>query len=328
MKLPLKNRGNAHGTLGVVLLLAAWGIAASMSPLAQEANRSGNEGAVQVQMRNVTYHFQDDVAVHIRQLGGELVPTRVGQIPVFDDRDSFTLHIAAAEITMTPQSLANTLNRNVFAGRDAPIKHIAIRIDKDGLKIQGKVHNKGDISFEAEGKLGATRDGKIRLHADKIKVLHLPVKGLMDLFGVEIADLIKGGKVRGVAAEKDDLILDPEQILPPPHILGKVTEVHLESGSIVQVIGNPPKYPWAHIAAQNYMAYRGNRLQFGKLIMKETDMVLIDADPKDPFDFYLDHYQEQLRAGYSKITKDFGLRVFMVDFNKLTARRPGVRPSE
>jgi hypothetical protein len=65
------------------------------------------------------------------------------------------------------------------------------------------------------------------------------------------------------------------------------------------------------------MAYRGNRLQFGKLLMSETDMILIDPDPRDPFDFYLDRYKEQLVAGYTKIAPSFGLRVYMVDFNKL-----------
>jgi hypothetical protein len=65
------------------------------------------------------------------------------------------------------------------------------------------------------------------------------------------------------------------------------------------------------------MAYCGNRLQFGKLTMNDTDMVLIDSDPRNPFDFYLDHYKEQLVAGYSKTTNSFGLRVFMVDYNKL-----------
>jgi hypothetical protein len=69
------------------------------------------------------------------------------------------------------------------------------------------------------------------------------------------------------------------------------------------------------------MAYRGNRLQFGKLMMNDTDMLLIDPDPSDPFDFYLDHYKEQLVAGYTKTTPVFGLQVFMVDYNKLHRRR-------
>jgi hypothetical protein len=40
-------------------------------------------------------------------------------------------------------------------------------------------------------------------------------------------------------------------------------------------------------------------------------------DPQDPFDFFLEHYKEQLVAGYAKTTPDFGLRVFVRDFNKV-----------
>src|ERR1700757_4466590 len=165
--------------------------------VAQEKNsQPAQNGAVQVQMHNVMYHFADNVAVHLVNVGGAIVPTTPGQTPVFDDRKSFTLQIAAAEIAMDPQSLANVLNSNVFAGKDAPLKDISIRIEKGELHVKGKLPKKGDLGFETIGVLSATPDGKIRLHADKIKALHLPVKGLMDLFGLDIADLIKNGKIK------------------------------------------------------------------------------------------------------------------------------------
>jgi hypothetical protein len=122
-----------------------------------------------------------------------------------------------------------------------------------------------------------------------------------------------------VQVEKDDLVLEPHGVLPPPHIEGKVTDVRLENDSIVQVFqsGNGKDAHAIPVTARNYMAYRGNQLRFGKLTMSDTDMVLIDMDPKDPFDFYLDHYKEQLVAGYTKETLKFGLRVFMRDYDKL-----------
>lgn len=303
-----------YGALALIL----FGILVSSAPRALHSSPAADEsGSVQVQMHNVMYHYPGNITVHLRRVAGALVPTSAGKFPIFDDKESFRLQITAAEIAMDPQSLANVLNSNVFSAKNAPLKDISIRIEKDRLKVKGKLHQKGDIGFETEGQLSATSDGKIRLHAEKIRALHLPVKGLMDLIGLDIADLIKSGKVRGVRAEKDDLILDPGEILPPPHISGTITEIHLESNNIVQIFGDPQKHPWERVAAQNYMAYRGNRLQFGKLVMHETDMVLIDPDPRDPFDFYLDRYKDQLTAGYTKITPAFGLRVYMVDFNKL-----------
>lgn len=295
-------------------------LAVAQQPADKSHSASTNNGAVQTQMHNVMYHYADNVVVHLRDVIGSLVPTTAGQMPIFDDKKSFTLQITAAEIAIDPQSLANVLNANVFSGKDAPLKDLAISIENGRLKIKGKLHKKGDITFETEGQLSATPDGKIRLHSEKIKAAHLPVKGLMDLIGLDIADLIKSGKVQGVQAEKDDLILDPSEILPPPRITGHVSNIRLEGNSIVQVFGGLKTQKWAK-ASGNYMAYRGNRLQFGKLIMNDTDMVIIDPTPQDPFDFYLDHYKEQLVAGYTKTTPDFGLRVYMVDFNKLK-RKP------
>ena len=73
------------------------------------------------------------------------------------------------------------------------------------------------------------------------------------------------------------------------------------------------------------MHYRGGTLRFGKLTMSDTDMQLIDADPRDPFDFSPEHYQRQLVAGYSKNTPEGGLRVHMPDYRK--AARTDLRPA-
>ena len=118
-------------------------------------------------------------------------------------------------------------------------------------------------------------------------------------------------------AQEDDLILDLEQILPPPHIEGKVVVVRMEGDNIVQIFSGPDAKPMKNIRGGNYMAYKKNRLRFGKLVMNDADLILIDMDLSDPLDFFLDHYKEQLSAGYTKTTMDSGLRVYIKDYNKL-----------
>lgn len=51
--------------------------------------------------------------------------------------------------------------------------------------------------------------------------------------------------------------------------------------------------------------------------MSDADLELMDAQPGDPFDFSLDHYKQQLVAGYSKTTNRDGLCVHIPDFDKL-----------
>jgi hypothetical protein len=301
----------------VLILLACTSAAISACSAQTTAPSDLQAKAVQVEMKNIMYHFTDAIVVHIARLQGALVPVKQNSIPVFDDAHSFKLAINSAEISISTAAMANVLNQYVFAARDAPLKDLSLGAEGDSLKVKGKLHSKADVSFEVDAAIAATAEGQIRLHAKKIRAAHLPVKGFMDLFGIELSDLISTKKVAGVRADGDDLILNPEEILPPPHIQGRVNQVRIQGDRIIQIFGSGA--PQA-TGTGNYMAYHGNQLAFGKLEMTNTDMVLIDMNPQDPFDFYLDHYKEQLVAGYVKITPGFGLRVFMRDFNKLHKR--------
>ncbi|HVR27142.1 MAG TPA: hypothetical protein VMU26_27925, partial [Candidatus Polarisedimenticolia bacterium] len=111
--------------------------------------------AVQVAMKNVMYHFSEPIAVHIIRLQGQLTPTNSSDIVIFDDKNAFTLVLTSAEIAISCQSLAQVLNENVFSSPNAPIKNLSIESKNNQLIIKGKLHQKGDISFETTGALSA-----------------------------------------------------------------------------------------------------------------------------------------------------------------------------
>src|SRR5229473_1704864 len=296
-------------------VFCAWFVPAGC---AQE-QASPEQGRVHCEMHNVMYHFTDSIAVHIIHLEGELVPTASGGMPVFDDANSFNLAIRSAEISITSDALANALNQFAFAASDSPIKRVRISPVGNRIKIQGRLHSKGDLPFETEGSLSVTPEGDIRVHTEKVSAAHLPVKGLMDLIGETLAKLIDTRKVRGVRIEKDDLILSPAGLFPPPDIQGRLSSIVIRGNEIVQQYGKPSTNSLK--ISGNYMAYRGEQLRFGKLTMSDTDLTLIDLDPQDPFDFYLDYYKDQLVAGYTKTTPSFGLRAYFRDYNKLTPKQ-------
>ena len=301
--------------------VAVFAVVACVLPLrgtgrAAPPTAADRDNSVQAQMHNVMYHFSDSITAHIKFLDGALVPADPAGFPVFDNKDSFYVQVRNAEISITADNLANDLNSYVFARGKAPLTGISISIQKGRLKVKGRLKEAGAIPFETDGEISPTEDGKIKLHAAKVKALHVPVKGMMNLFGVELSDLIKNGKIPGVHSSEDDLILDPALVFPSPHMQGKVTAARIEGDSIALTFGGKGSAE-KPVQTGNYMSYRGNRLAFGKLTMTNTDMNLIDMDASDPFDFDLDHYKEQLTAGYSKITPTFGLRVYMKDFNKL-----------
>jgi hypothetical protein len=283
----------------------------------EQAKSQSAPAGLETRMQNVMYHFSDRISVHIESLSGRLVPASGHSVAAFDDANSFVLELAAARIDVPADSLAGALNEHVFANSDAPLKSIHAQIDGQFLKISGKLHSKGDLPFEAKGQISLTGEGQIRLHVEKVKAAHIPATKLMDLLGVKVADLIHTKSVQGIRAEEDDLILDPEKVFPPPQIRGKLSAIRNAGQTIVLEYGGGATKSGSREAG-NFMSYKGaGPLRFGKLTMEPTDLTLLDMNPADPFDFYLDHYKDELVAGYSKTTPTFGLRVYMKDFNKL-----------
>ena len=100
----------------------------------------------------------------------------------------------------------------------------------------------------------------------------------MKLFGLELDNLIKSNRARGFEIEGNDFLLLPDRLVPATSHLRPPHRVRVEGDRIVEVSG-----PAAHAAdtvAKNYMYYKGGDLRFGKLTMSDTDLRLVDADPR------------------------------------------------
>jgi hypothetical protein len=271
---------------------------------------------VKTEMRNVMFHLTDEAAAHVESLSGEMWPTGKNEMPVFDDKTSFEMHVANGRISISPQAMASILNSQVFARSDSPFKDISISIDKDRLLIKGRLHTKGDIPFETSAILTATSDGRICVSTEKLKALHVPVKGMMDKLGIELAGLVSTSKIPGMDTEKNDVLMDLGVLLPAPHIKGKVSAVLIGENSIITIFGDGPRPALANDPA-SYMSFQGSPVRLGTLTMESADLTVVNLDSDEPLDWSQDHYRDQLVAGYSKITPNFGLRAHAKNFSKL-----------
>ena len=298
-------------------------------PAAREP-RPPVKGATRFHMEGVNFHPDDAIVLQIRSLRGALLRKNPAAPPVFDDKRSFIFSIDSGIVGIRTDSLTDLMNNYIFAYPKAPLGDIQVSTEEGRIKLTGKLHKLVTVPFEIVGELSATPEGKIKLHPTSIKALGVPVKGLLDLFDIELSELIKANEERGVKIVDDDLILDPELIIPPPEIRGKITAVRVEGDEVVQFFGpsdrlaqtNAWRLPRSRRQGSNYMYYRGGLLRFGKLIMTNADMRIVDSNPKDAFDFSIDHYNRQLVAGYSKNKANFGLVVHMPDYYRLRPKAP------
>lgn len=295
------------------------------APLSRESvdPLDASDSVTQVEMRNVDFVVDPDIILHIHRLRGTMRSKTGGPI-LFDDKRSFILHMNSAEVGLTGSDLTALLNKYVFAYPGAQLKHLRVTVGRSEIVQTGELRKVVDLPFTIHATLSVTPDGHIRIHPTRTDMMGLHVDGLMHGLGLSLSALIDLKKAKGASVKGNDIYLSPDSILPPPTIEGHVTAVRIEGNEVVQTFGSDSPSPPLHLpdsSAPNFMFYRGGSVRFGKLLMLDTEMQIVDLDPADPFRFDLSHYNSQLIAGYSRTLPDLGLEVYMRDIDKVASSR-------
>lgn len=278
---------------------------------------------VEVEMSNVDFHITADITLHVQHLRGRFEVDGQNGVPLLDDKTSYTVAVQHGVVSIDLASL-NALMTTTLAGDRSNVDHLKISVDEDGtLRQKGVIDKAVNIPFSVKAGVEATPDGKLRVFTKSVKGFGVPMKSLMKVFHLEMDDMLRVKPGYGVTVRDNDLILDPATLMPPPALRGKIVSARVEGNSVVQAFGDGAIH---HLSppptARNYIYWRGGSLAFGKLTMTATDLELVDMDPSDAFDFSVEHWNDQLVAGYSKTTTTRGLKAHMPDYNDVHKKKP------
>lgn len=296
---PHDSTGTVHATTGV--------------------SRANTDTVTQVAMRDINFYVIPNAALRIRHMRGEMRSLTGGPV-LFDDKNSFVIHLDYAEIGLNGSDITTLMNNYIFAYPGAPLKHLHVRTSGSQIIQTGVMHKILDIPFEITADVSVTPEGLIKLHPVKTRILGVDGNALMRAFGLSLQKILDLSKAKGVTVKGNDLFLDPVRILPPPAIEGHATGIRVDGDELVQTFGTPAESTPLAVpdsSATAYMFYKGGTLHFGKLLMLDAEMQIVDLRPSGFFSFGLDRYKEQLVAGYSKTLPDLGLEVHMLGLDKL-----------
>ena len=276
-----------------------------------------------LEMKNVNLRVARDAVVGIRLLRGQVMPTEPGGSALLDSTGSFAIRITSGTVALQSADLSVILNQFVFGYKGSPLKHLKVRTEGDQLVQSGIMHKGVDLKFEIKAALSLTDSGWIRLHPTKVRVLGVNGESLLHALGLRLDDMLDLSKSTAARVKGDDIYLDPTKILPPPAISGRLTSVRVEGDALVQEFATLPEdsvfagYARADSVAPNYLFFRGGRLRFGRLEMRDTELQILDLDPSDPFDLFLAEYNKQLTAGFSRNRPNLSLQAFFPDYDDL-----------
>jgi hypothetical protein len=158
---------------------------------------------------------------------------------------------------------------------------------------------------------------RVQLHVTKLSVLKIPFKGLLGGFHVTISNLFHPGNIPGVEVSENDIFFDTQKLLPPPHIRGELTSVRVANPDFEEVYGNAREDVTQVAQWRNFLQLQGGTIDFGKLTMRHVDLIMVDLSDDAWFDLDLANYQEQLVNGYTRMTPQAGLQIFMPDLDTI-----------
>lgn len=237
------------------------------------------------------------------------------EIPTFDEPASFVLDIQDAVISTSLSDLSRALNDGMLKG--SPLEHVSLAAQGDQLKLSGTLNKGIPLPIEMISDVASSPDGRIRMHIQRMRVLRLPVAGLLKAFDLKTGDLVSPKGAQGVQVVGNDIYFDPEVILPQPRKRGKLTSVKVVKETLVEVYGSGERDVQRTAQWRNFLRLKGGILAFGKLTMHNVDIAMIDVSSDAWFKFDLSHYQEQLVNGYTRMTPQAGLQIFMPDIDKV-----------
>jgi hypothetical protein len=269
---------------------------------------------------NVDLRLFPDARLHVIRLAGTASGVRPGEPVSLDDKNGYTIDVEGAEARIDWEDLSAILNEYTFAFDDAPVDDLKITREEDAdqrdqVELKGDLQGMLGLRFEIEGRPEVTPDGRIRIRTTSVQALDIPVEGLMHALGLDAADLMGDLKDRGIDFEGDDLIVDASRAFPPPRMSGRVAAVRVEEGGLWLALGDPGAAPAPGRA--NHLWFRGGTIRIGRMTQTDADLRILDADPRDPFDFFGDRMNDQLAAGYAKMRADGGLTMFVPDFDDI-----------
>jgi hypothetical protein len=281
------------------------------TPTSKQAGVSSDLASTNVYAHNLMLRKGPSFRVYVRWLHGQMARARRNINPTFDDPESFFLDIKTGVLRANIGDINNYLNTNGLA--NSPLKNVTLSGDGNRIKLRGTLHKVIPLPIELDGTITAVPDNRIQMHVNKIDVLKIPFKALLGGFHVTISDLFHPQGMPGIEVSGNDIFFDTQKLLPPPHIRGHLTTVRVVNPDLEEVYGDAQEDVERVEQWRNFLRLRGGTIDFGKLTMHQVDLIMIDISKDAWFDLDLANYQDQLVNGYTRMTPQAGLQIFMPD---------------
>ncbi len=141
-------------------------------------------------------------------------------------------------IIVSSESLGRMFDQKMQKSGEHKVSELKVETKGNHIAISGKVHKVIGVPFTIEGPVDSPDGTSLRLHAEKVKAAGIPIKGLLDMVGVELGSMLNPGSKEGVVIKEDDLYFQPEKL---GHIRGHIQHVQVSGNNLIVDFGGPAR---------------------------------------------------------------------------------------
>lgn len=272
---------------------------------------------VSIRLQNVRFHWSPKVYVDASDMALRAVPVD-GEAVNFDDLNSFVMALQQSTVVLTPSVLEGMLNESVFNYPESKLRDLKVQLAEEdkgwAVRMTGKVDIMAWIPFSMVAYLDIDHStNTLVMNIDRMKVFgFLPATKLVRWSPFHLERMIPMPPNKTLMISGNKIMIKPFALFPPPRVTGTVSAVAVDANGIrLKFAGKP--IPAPQLDAHNYVYLRGGRAEFGHFCTTDTDILILDQDPRTPFNFTLANYQALIPRSRIEIHDTRSARVTMPD---------------
>jgi len=285
--------------------------------LAGDTAGAPSDSGVLIRLQNVRFMWSDRVYIDAGDMALRAVPLE-GHIVDFDDPNSFLMRVQQSVVRVRPDVLEGMFNESVFNYPESKLRGLKVTIkEKDGapdVHLKGSINVMTWIPFDMDTRLSVDRaTNTMLIDVDRVKVLgFLHATGLIKMKPLNLESLLTLPPNKSMMVRGNTIMVKPFGLFPPPRITGSMTDVHVDS-TMVRLTFAGRAVPAPASSGSNYIYLRGGESQFGHFRMVDTNVLIRDQNPGNPFVFSLLRYSDLIPKSRIAIESTKSVQVSMPD---------------
>src|SRR5215831_1709568 len=255
-----------------------------------------SDSGVFIRLANVHFMWSDRVYIDAGDMALRAVPV-AGRVVDFDDPNSFVMNVQQSTVRIRPEVLEGMFNESVFNYPESKLRglKVAIKQGENGpdVNLKGSINVITWIPFDMDTRLsvdGATNT--LDIDVDHLKVMgFLHATGLIKMKPLHLDRLLTLPPNKSLLVRGNTMMVKPFGLFPPPRVNGTMAGVRVDR-TMIELTFAGKAVPAPASSGNNYIYLAGGNSEFGRFRMYETNVLIRDQNPRNPFAFSLIRYAD------------------------------------